>query len=264
MRQLDNGLGGIILTRVVAAKLFWIDTRVLEQGMERRFVNAMGRVFGDLWRGAAEEEVDLGDDTEAEQLVVNAAVWDVAELGDVVKDVSGVVCDEGCEEGSGCNGSAEDVSAWDEEFEWGECRVSGKEGRVCWWGKSVVYPSCPQAQPSPRIISRSKSPSILSTRSSAHAKALLRRLMMKMLSASATINTSVWQSVNSIKTGCWPTAYMAAEGGLLCCTPVLPNGLLECSGTAEVEYHQCLPPPSTSIVSTFSVRWYRSRPSTSR
>eukprot|EP00961_Rhodomonas_salina_P034230 460721-Rhodomonas_salina.1 len=122
MRQLDYGLGGVVLTRVVAMKLIRIDAGVLEQGLERRLVDAAGRVLGDRWRGAAEEEVDLGNDAETQQLVVNAAVGDVAKLGNVLKDVGGVVCNEGCAEGSGTDGSAEDASAWDAEFEWSKCR----------------------------------------------------------------------------------------------------------------------------------------------
>eukprot|EP00961_Rhodomonas_salina_P283235 3827712-Rhodomonas_salina.1 len=74
MRQLDYGLGGVVLTRVVATELIRIDASILEQGVERRFVYAAGGVLGDRWRGAAEEEVDLGNDTETQQLVVNAAV----------------------------------------------------------------------------------------------------------------------------------------------------------------------------------------------
>eukprot|EP00961_Rhodomonas_salina_P239881 3240809-Rhodomonas_salina.1 len=57
MGQLDDGLGGVVLTRVVATKLIRIYASVLEQ--------------------------------ETQQLVVNAAVGDVVKLGGVLKDVGG-------------------------------------------------------------------------------------------------------------------------------------------------------------------------------
>eukprot|EP00961_Rhodomonas_salina_P061032 819704-Rhodomonas_salina.1 len=122
MGQLDDGLGGVVLTRVVATKLVRINTSVLEQGVKRRLVDEAGGVLSDRWRGSAKEKVDLGNDAEEQQLVVNTAVWDVVKLGDVLEDVGGVVCDEGCVEGGGTNGSAEDAGAGDAKFEWSECR----------------------------------------------------------------------------------------------------------------------------------------------
>eukprot|EP00961_Rhodomonas_salina_P130628 1758650-Rhodomonas_salina.1 len=47
MGQLDDGLGGVVLTRVVATKLIRIDASILEQGVKRRLVDAAGRVLGD-------------------------------------------------------------------------------------------------------------------------------------------------------------------------------------------------------------------------
>eukprot|EP00961_Rhodomonas_salina_P080562 1083864-Rhodomonas_salina.1 len=56
MGQLDYGLGGVVLTRVVATKLIRIDASVLEQGVKRRLVDAVGRVLGDRWRGTAKRK----------------------------------------------------------------------------------------------------------------------------------------------------------------------------------------------------------------
>eukprot|EP00961_Rhodomonas_salina_P069628 934688-Rhodomonas_salina.1 len=78
MRQLDYGLGGVVLTRVVATKLIRIDASILEQGVERRLVDAAGRVLSDQWLGAAEEEVDLGNNTETgmlRSLGISSRMW---------------------------------------------------------------------------------------------------------------------------------------------------------------------------------------------
>eukprot|EP00961_Rhodomonas_salina_P203879 2751125-Rhodomonas_salina.1 len=45
MGQLDDGLGGVVLTGVVATEFVRIDASVLEQGVERRLVDAAGGVL---------------------------------------------------------------------------------------------------------------------------------------------------------------------------------------------------------------------------